>query len=37
MKFIEEIARSPRLVKRHCQPEVIEPETPTSASESDII
>jgi hypothetical protein len=37
MKLFEEIARSLRLVKGVHQPEVLEPETPTSASEFEII
>jgi hypothetical protein len=37
MKLIEDIARSLRLVKSHCRPEVIERETSTSAPESEII
>jgi hypothetical protein len=37
MKLFEEIARSLRLVKGVHQPEVLEPETPASASEFEII
>jgi hypothetical protein len=37
MKLFEEIARSLRLVKGVHQPEVLEPETPASAPEFEII